>query len=249
MSRTAQPQAKGWTFTLFDLTRPISEETAYALWGDLAVEREWTRDIGVAYLCDFSNANATACQISLPDHTSTHMDAPVHTVEGGAYLEGVDISRLIGEAVVLDLRTEDDDHGWTAADLAAAEPRVEPGDIVLLYSGYRDASPSTRVHQSYLTAEAAQWLVDRGVKAVGCETVGIEHIPDGYLVHRWPEKDTPDPPSWPAHGVLLRNDVYIVEGLTNLEPIVGRRVRFSALPLLFPGLSGCPVRAVAWLDD
>jgi kynurenine formamidase len=237
-----------WKFELVDLTRPISEASAYALWGDLAVERQWTRDITVTYMSDFAVANATSCQVSLPDHIATHLDAPVHTVDGGAFLENVDITHVIGEAVVLDLETGDRDYGYTAQDLADAKPEIQRHDIVLLYSGYRDASPTTRVHQSYLTPEAAEWLVSRGVKAVGCEPLGIEHIPDGYLVHRWPEKDTDDLPAWPAHQILLKNNVYIIEGLANLRLIRGKRVRFAALPLLFPGLSGCPVRAVAWLD-
>ena len=42
------------------------------------------------------------------------------------------------------------------------------------------------------------------------------------------------------------NDVYIIEGLTGLEVLKGKRVMFSALPLPIPGGSGCPVRAVAW---
>ncbi len=52
--------------------------------------------------------------------------------------------------------------------------------------------------------------------------------------------------SWPAHRICLERDVYILEGLGNLEQLVGRRVRFSALPLPVPGASGSPVRAVAW---
>lgn len=64
----------------------------------------------------------------------------------------------------------------------------------------------------------------------------------------WTKQDTPNPPAWPAHNILLGNGVLIIEGLTNLERIRGRRVRFAALPALIPGLSGFPVRAVAWLD-
>ena len=37
--------------------------------------------------------------------------------------------------------------------------------------------------------------------------------------------------------------------LTNLDRIKGLRVKFSALSVLMPGLSGFPVRAVAWLDN
>jgi kynurenine formamidase len=63
----------------------------------------------------------------------------------------------------------------------------------------------------------------------------------------WLEKDTPNPPAWPAHRALLENDVYIIEGLTNLDRIRGQRVHFAALPALVPGMSGFPVRAVAWM--
>jgi arylformamidase len=236
-----------WSFELVDLSRPVSRETAVALFGDLGTEDY--RRVDVTYLADWSTANGSVARFSIFDHIGTHMDAPIHTNEDGVALEGVDISRLIGEAVVLDLYKGDVDYGYTVEDLAGAKPEVRAGDIVLIYSGYRDVeSASDRIKQTYLTPEAAQWLVDRGVKAVGCEPAGIEHLPDGYFVHRWYAKDTPDPPSWPAHRILLGSHVYIMEGLTNLERLRGQRVRFAALPLLLPGLTGCPVRAVAWIE-
>jgi arylformamidase len=236
-----------WQFELVDLSRPISEETAVRLFGDLGTDDY--RRVEVSYLADWSTANGSVARFSIFDHIGTHMDAPIHTNEDGVALEGVDISRLIGDAVVLDLYRGDVDYGYTPEDLEQATPTVEEGDIVLIYSGYQDVQKSTdRIKQTYLTVEAAEWLVERGVKAVGCEPGGIEHLPDGYFVHRWYAKDTPNPPSWPAHRILLGNQVYIIEGVTNLEQIKGQRVRFAALPLLLPGLTGCPVRAVAWID-
>jgi kynurenine formamidase len=236
-----------WQFELVDLSRPITEQTAIGLFGDIG-NPDYER-VDVEYLADWSTNNGSVARFSIFDHIATHMDAPSHTNEDGVSLEHVDISRLIGEAVVLDLHRGDVDYGYTAEDLAGATPQIEEGDIVLIYSGYRDVEKRTdRIKQTYLTVEAAQWLVDRGVRAIGCEPGGIEHLPDGYFVHRWYAKDTPNPPSWPAHRVLLGNHVYIIEGLTNLDRIKGERVRFAALPLLLPGLTGCPVRAVAWID-
>jgi kynurenine formamidase len=55
-------------------------------------------------------------------------------------------------------------------------------------------------------------------------------------------------PIEPVHDVLLGNDVLIVEQLTNLHLIAGRRVRVCFLPLPFVGLDGSPVRAMAWVD-
>ena len=73
-------------------------------------------------------------------------------------------------------------------------------------------------------------------------------MPDGLYKYNWYDKDTKNLPSWPAHQILLSNDVYIIEGLTHLDKLLGERVRFAALPLIIPGASGCPVRAVAWKD-
>lgn len=248
----AQPAAQQdtterWEFDLVDLSRPINEQTVDRLFGDLG--NDDLRPVKIEYIADWETANGAVARFSIMDHVGTHMDAPIHTCEDGAYLEGVDIASLIGEAVVLDLWKGGVDYGYTPEDLASASPEVREGDIVLIHSGYVDAEgPEERIRQTHLTIEAAEWLVKRGVKAVGCEPAGIEHLPTGYFVHRWYEKDTPNPPSWPVHRILLGNEIYIIEGLTNLDRIKGRRVRFAALPLYMPGLTGCPVRAVAWLE-
>ena len=237
-----------WQFELIDLTRPLTEEGVALMFGDLSDEKYSA--IPIDYIADWSNANGVVARFSLFDHAGTHVDAPIHTVEDAPALEDVDVSRLIGEAVVLDLRRGDVDYLYTVADLEAAQPEVEPGDIVLIHSEFVPAtSPSGRIKQTALSEEAAQWLVDRGVVAVGCEPPGIEHLATGYFEKGWYNKDTQHHPTWPVHRILLGNDVYIIEGLTNLDRISGERVRFSALPLNLPGLSGCPVRAVAWREQ
>jgi kynurenine formamidase len=239
-----EPQPR-WEYELIDLTRPVTPATQHALMGDLADD---SHNLVIDYYVhEWSTSNGCVCHFSVIDHPATHIDAPYHTVENGARLESVDINRLFGEAVVLDLYRGSVDYGYTAADLEGASSEVREGDIVLIHSGYEDARPGQRIRQTYLTVDAAEWLVEKGVHAVGCEPAGIEHLPEAYLTKRWYDKDTLETP-WPVHRVLLGNDVYIIEGLKNLAYLKGRRVRFAALPLLMPGLSGSPVRAVAWID-
>ena len=234
-----------WCPELIDLSRPLTDETALGLLGDLSSHHT---GFAVEYVSEWSSANGTQCVLTIPDHLGTHMDAPIHSVEGGADLSGVDISRLFGEAVCLDLFKGDTDYGYTAKDFANAEPAIQAGDIVLIYSGWQDVEPDARIRQTYLTPEGAEWLVNCGVHAVGCEPAGIEHVPDGLFTYEWYDKNTANLPSWPAHQVLLKSDVYIIEGLVNLEQIKGQRVRFAGLPLNVPRLSGCPIRAVAWTE-
>ena len=235
-----------WCPNPIDLSRPLSVDTAPGLLGDLSSHQE---GFEIRYVSDHSTSNGTNCVLTTPDHLGTHMDAPIHAVEGGVDLSGVDISRLLGEAVCLDLFKGEVDYGYTAEDFAAAEPAIEAGDIVLIYSGWQDVDPDARIRQTYLTPEGAEWLVERGVHAVGCEPAGIEHVPEGLHTYQWYDKNTTNLPSWPAHQVLLKRDVYIIEGLVNLELIKGKRVRFAGLPLNVPGLSGCPIRAVAWTEQ
>lgn len=235
---------------LVDLTRPLTEETVYALLGDSVDGDEYARyrRIDVSYDQDWSTANSRVCHVSFADHVGTHVDAPSHCIRDGPALEDMDITRLVGEAVCIDLARGDVDYGYTPEDLEAAQPAIQEGDIVLVHSGFRDRAAGERIHQTFLTAAGALWLVEQGVRAIGCEPGGLEHCWDGIHVERWDDKETAEHEAWPAHRVLLGHDVYIIEGLTNLEKIKGQRVRFAALPLLVPGLSGSPVRAVAWVD-
>jgi kynurenine formamidase len=101
-------------------------------------------------------------------------------------------------------------------------------------------------HQTFVTEGAARWLVERGVTAVGVETACFEHSYERMVVGHNYDPGVTDP--WPAHRICLASDVYVIEGLTNLDRVVGERVKFSAAPLPVPGSSGSPVRAYAWRD-
>ena len=240
-----------WAPEPIDLSRPVTVETVDALFGDLVADGKnaYFRDLSVEVAVDHTHATSHSCVLRIPDHVATHVDAPIHIVPGGGFIESVDLRRLIGEAVVLDLDRGGEHYGYTADDLEQALPGVRRGDSVLIYSGFRDARAGERMRQTYLTAGAAEWLVERGAVAVGLEPASPDPVHAGMYEYGWLEKDGPNRPAWPAHRILLEAEIYIIEGLTNLDRIRGRRVRFAALPPLVPGLSGCPVRAVAWVEN
>ena len=185
-----------WSFEVIDLTRPLTVETVDALFGDLVSDgrNPYFRDVSIEVAIDYSTTNACSCRLSIPDHVATHVDAPIHIVEGAARLEDVHLGRLIGEAVVLDLDRGGADYGYTVEDLEQARPEVRPGDIVLIYSGFRDAKPGGRMRQTYLTPGAAEWLVARGVHAVGLEPASPDPVYAGMYEYGWGDKPTPNPP-------------------------------------------------------
>jgi kynurenine formamidase len=235
-----------WSPNLVDLTRPMTHETIIELAGKMNADAESPfYSVKTDWIRNWDTDNGTVCQWTLSDHFGTHLDAPIHIVPGTASVDQIDINRLIGDAVVLDLSFANG-RGITADDLERATPKVRPGEIVLIYTNEDPGNPDEYlVNQTFVTPEGATWLVKHGIKAVGVEAFSFEHLYDAIFVKKWYDKSTP-PPHWPAHTICLKEDVYILEGLGNLERLLGKRVHFSALPLPVPDSSGSPVRAVAW---
>jgi kynurenine formamidase len=237
----------GWSPKLIDLTRPMTRETIIEIAGRIVAEDSPYNEVKLRFLRSWETDNGTLCQWTLNDHFGTHLDAPIHVVPNAPSVDKVDINRLIGEAVVIDCSFANG-RGITGDDFEQARPRVEAGDIVLIYSNEQPATIDAFItEQTYVTPDGARWLVERGVKAVGVQPFSFEHLYQALFVRDEYNKATP-PPHFEAHQIVLRENVYIIEGLGNLDQVVGRRLRFSALPLPVPGSSGSPVRAVAWSD-
>jgi len=238
-----------WSPNLIDLTRPMTRETIIELAGKIVAEPSPYNEVELTYLRNWDTDNGSLCQWKLNDHFGTHMDAPIHIVPHSASVDQIDLDRMIGEAVVIDCSFATG-RGLTSEDFERARPKVKAGDIVLIYSAEQPGTIEDFItKQTYVTPDGAEWLVRQDIKSVGVQPFGFEHLYDGLFVENYYDKATPAP-HWPAHSICLEKDVYIIEGLgDNLEQLVGKRVRFSALPLPVPNSSGSPVRAVAWEED
>jgi len=216
------------------------------------------QDIDISYKYTVHRDGRYCTQFTLTTHTGTHVDAPMHIYEDGKPLSNYPLERFYGEAVVLDIPKGELEE-ITAADLEKAKPEVQPDDIVLIHTGWgRFYEGEERKHELYLArrqpglvVDAAQWLVDKKVKAVGIDAFTIRHPYPEQSDYPLTEEDIlagKSRPIEPVHDILLGNDVLIVEQLTNLHLIAGKRVTVCFLPLPFVGLDGSPVRAMAWVD-
>ncbi|NIT57980.1 MAG: hypothetical protein GWN00_17655 [Aliifodinibius sp.] len=84
----------------------------------------------------------------------------------------------------------------------------------------------------YLTFEATNWLINRGVKLVGIDFWSIEKHPIG-------------PEGEPKHVLLFNRDIPLLHSLTGLAKLTRERVFFIGLPLPIAEVDSMPVRAVA----
>lgn len=172
--------------------------------------------------------------IVLGSHTGTHVDAPIHFVKGGKALDQLPVEAFVGEAAVIDLSDIPPGKAVTASDLNAHASEVNEGDIALLYTGFskRWNDPKARRKFTFLGKDAAEWLVQRRVKAVGIDYLSVEEYGARSPV---------------AHRTLLSHEIPIIESLNErLGEIVGRRVLLVCLPIKVGGCDGAPARAIAY---
>ncbi len=84
----------------------------------------------------------------------------------------------------------------------------------------------------FLTAEAAYYLVSQNVILVGIDSHNIDDTRANIR---------------PVHSTLLKNEILIVEHMTNLDLLKGKQFAFNAVPPKFVGVGTFPVRAYAKL--
>lgn len=171
---------------------------------------------------NYDEGNHYESKVKMDLHTGTHMDAPLHMIKDGDTIDQTELSKCMGQSIVIDL-THLDDH-ISAKDLEKAD--IKEGDIVLLKTK-NSLRKDFHFQFIYLHREGAQYLVDKGVKAIGIDALGIER---GDPEHR-------------THKIILGQGIPIIEGLA-LKDIKEGRYEFVGLPLKFKGLEGSPMRAI-----
>ena len=206
---------------ILDVSLPIGPDLL--IWpGDPAIEIE-----PLSRIANGDPANVS--ELRMGTHTGTHVDPPIHFLEGAPGIEAVSLEVLIGECVVVDARGRRGELG--AADLEALG--VPEGTQRLLIRSdsseiWRRLPTSFPDGYTCLSPEGARWIVDRGIRLVGVDFLSVEPM---------------DAPGHPAHVELLSNGVVIVEGLA-LADVEPGPYSLAVLPLLIVDGDGGPARAV-----
>jgi len=206
-----------------DLTHPVlAQMPAYP--GDPLPE--------ICCIANISHDGFTDHQITSGMHIGTHMDGPLHMLEGGAYLTEIDIARFFGRGVLIDAKGRD------LIDIDVLDGiRLAQGDIVLLNTGFHHQFWQPNYYTNYpeISAALAKALVAADISIIGLDT------------------PSPDRPPYPIHKILLYNPVLIIENLSNLDTLahaLGPFGRFDivALPAKFH-TDAAPIRVVACISD
>jgi len=180
--------------------------------------------------------------ITMVGNTGTYLDSPFHRYADGTDLAGLPLEACVDLPAVL-ARTVGS--GIRAVDVGALAGLEVAGRAVLLHTG-GDAhwgEPAYATGASYLTEAGASWLAEHGARLVGIDAVNIDDIEGGI------ESGIEGGGHRPAHSILLRAGIPIVEHLTGLGQLPPTGFRFTAAPIPIVGTGTFATRAYATVSQ
>jgi arylformamidase len=198
----------------------VDLKSGMAHWpGDIDVSVQQVQRISEGAVCNLTRLHMSA-------HTGTHMDAPLHFVDGAISIDQMPLEATIGPARVLEF---DVPEAIGPEDFAPFN--IQPGERILLKT--RNTARCWETDEFvkdfvYISEAGAKYLVDRGVMTVGIDYLSVA----GFF------KDTVE-----THVALLAAGIWVIEGL-DLRKIAPGNYDLICLPLRRLGAEGAPARAV-----
>lgn len=166
--------------------------------------------------------NLFQSKMTIDLHSGTHVDYPLHAIEGGKNALDYDVAAYMGRCYVKDCTYLN--HRILKRDLQAIH--ISTYDFILFKS--KNSFEETYNHGFvYLSEEAGTYLGTFNLKGVGIDALSIERDQEGY----------------PTHKALLSKDILIYEGL-DLSQVEEGVYEFIGLPLKIHKAEAAPVRCI-----
>lgn len=201
-----------------DVTVPLSPATPH--WPDVP-------NVGMKRLADMDRGavcNVTWLELSV--HTGTHMDAPLHFINGAIGMDQMPLDATIGPARVVEVK---DVESIQPRHLEVIQPRrgerliFKTSNTTRCWDGQKFVKDFT-----YIAQDAAAELARLGVR-----TVGVDYLSVGGFFQDGVE----------THHHLLKAGIWIIEGL-DLRQVGPGRYDLLCLPLKTLNCDGAPCRAL-----
>lgn len=206
-SRSKEPRDR--KYDLIDITIPFRNGMVH--WpSDPAPRIERIMDVD-------RGDKVTLSELELISHSGTHIDAPLHFVPKGGTIDEMPLETMVGPARVIEIR---DPESIKLSELAPYD--VQHGERILFKTQNSSKLYKTDKFSKdyvFVTYEAAEYLVNRGVVLVALDYLSIckyeteadwdsvtEYLTNSDM-HR-------------VHRIFLENGIYILEAvnLSGVEP-------------------------------
>lgn len=163
--------------------------------------------------------------ILMGSHSGTHLDVPRHFFAQGDTTDALDLATLIGPVRVMMVPSQNQ---ITADTLRALDLTTTQRILFKTRNSSLWARSEFQPDYVALTASAAYYLVEQGVKLVGIDYLSV----DAY-----------ERSDYPVHRILLGAGILILEGL-DLRAVMPGHYELIALPLRLQDGDGAPARVV-----
>lgn len=189
-------------------------------------------EVELGKLCAIGKEGAVS-NVTLIDtsvHTGTHMDAPLHFLEGGADISAMPLETGMGEGKIIEIESGEAVYPEEIQRFEEKYEQIKPGEKVFFKTKNSETDWSRSPfndHYIYLSKEAAEYLVKKKISMVGIDYLSISKGDINMEVHQH----------------LLGNDCWIVEGL-DLRNIEEGLYDIICLPIKIEDADGAPARVV-----
>ena len=200
----------------FDVTSPIF--TGMTHWpGDPSISMERVKEKQEG---DMANVSL----LKMGTHTGTHMDAPLHFIQGAKDISQIPIDFMVGRGLVITIKDPEKIRLAEIKDAGITE------GMHVLFKTSNSAKDWTKKYMDdyvYMSREVANYLKEKKIKVVGVDylSVGKEH------------NDVE------VHLTLLGSGIWIIEGL-RLQEVPSGEYDIFCLPLKLLNGDGAPARVL-----
>lgn len=194
----------------------------------------------------FADNGYNLFQLSINEHTGTHVDAPLHFSADGLAVDEIPVGALVCPLCIVDIRDKaaaNPDAQLTPEDLSAWIARhgdIPQGACVAMLSGwgahvagpkFRNADDSGAMHFPGFHVEAAQMLIEQGAAgSIAVDTLSLDH---GISA------------DFATHYAWLPTNRYGIENVANLDRLPPAGATLIVGAPKHRGGSGGPARIMA----
>ena len=180
--------------------------------------------------------NREVSTIQIGSHLGTHIDAPRHFIKNGKTIDQYDVSHFCGDAIIVNLVYK---KKRSVVSISDVEKQVKnfQGKIIIFRFDWTDKYYNKRnffYDHPYLSVELCKWLVKKKIKLVGFDTPQPDNPRNAFTKYKDGEN----------HKIFLKNDILIIEYLTNLKKIKKKYFYFIGAPLNIQHCDGSPARCI-----
>jgi kynurenine formamidase len=169
---------------------------------------------------------------AMPTLAGTYLETAKHLIPGAPSIDQVPLARFFVSATIARIPRGPREH-ITAADLESSVTELEPGDALLVQTGWeahRNDSETFVLQSPHFDLEAMRWIAERSVSILGGDMPCYD-----------------DPVGSESQGVnmvLFGSGAMILAPLVNLGAIEAPRGHLTVLPIPLVDACGAPCRAV-----